>query len=292
MIAFIMSVYNKSLVEQFSASFNSIKAQEDVAIDFLLNIDGPIHPSLESFISGLTPAGAIRNIKIYRSDKNRGLAASMNRLILEEFANYEYFLRQDCDDYSALNRCKLQIKFLEANPSVDSVGTYFQSFNFNKFIEKKTEITTYPIEHLSISRQFAFQAPVAHATICFRKSFFIKAGIYSSEHSTFAEDSRLWYAGFYTGCIFANIPEVLYFVSESESQFKRRSGFLQILTIFKVRVRYIVHARLGILFLLPAIAEFFLRLLLSIILLLPFKETTNQVIMNCKKLKNYALNKK
>ena len=284
-ICFMLSIYSKTSVSEFIRAFKSIDEQEDVSVDLLINIDGPISEELNQCIAKLSTKKALKKIKIYKSSENRGLAASMNRLILEEFSNYDFFLRQDCDDYSATKRCKLQVSFLERNPLVDSVGSYFQSFNKNSL--EPSSVSVYPSDHESISLDFASKAPIAHATICFRKSFFIKAGIYAPDHTTYAEDTRLWYSGLYTGCVFANIPKVLYYVAEDESQYQRRSGLLQIITIFKVRVRYIVHARLGIFALFRAFLELALRLLVSIIVFSPFKKYTSPIISIYKKQHKY-----
>ena len=56
----------------------------------------------------------------------------MNKLILNNFNNYEYFARHDSDDFSSQDRLKSQIEFLKGNKCVDIVGTAFASFNKNQ----------------------------------------------------------------------------------------------------------------------------------------------------------------
>ena len=95
----LLCVYRNTESKLLKRSIESIKAQEDVKVDIGIHIDGEIREDVEKLINSLKPEGAIGAIKIYRSRKNRGLAAGLNTLILNEFGQYEYFCRQDCDDY-------------------------------------------------------------------------------------------------------------------------------------------------------------------------------------------------
>ena len=136
----------------------------------------------------------------------------------------------------------------------------------------------FPRNHDSISKAFAYSTPLAHATACFRKSFFIKAGIYQPNHNTLTEDNRLWYSAFYTGCKFANINKVLYFVGIEKNSYKRRSRIKQTIILFKIRCRFVIYNRLGFFYLLKAILEFILRLSISILIFIKLDFIANFIV--------------
>lgn len=240
----MMSVYRGTDVGLLKESMRSLERQTLREIDLAIYQDGEIEEKVQKFIDLYEPCGSLKRIVIYRSCENRGLASALNTIVLYSFASYEYFARQDCDDRSVPERLDIQKSYMDEYKDVDIVGTAFQGYDIET--GELCGIAEYPTEHDDIARLFASSTPIAHATAMMRKSFFVKAGLYSPNHKTLAEDTRLWYSAFYTGCRFANIDRVLYLVGEDDAQFVRRSKTRQIITIFKVRMRYIVHTRAGI----------------------------------------------
>ena len=275
-IAVIMSIFIKTNKKELMMAVESIENQEKTNLDLLIQIDGPVTNNVYDFIVNYEAKGSIANVKISISAECRGLAYSMNNLILKNFNQYEYFARHDSDDYSSSERILNQIKFLEDNKEVDIVGTAFRSFNPSN--NKLMHDSFFPTNHAAIAKRFAYSTPIAHATVIFRKSFFLKAGLYNPNHKTLAEDSRLWYAGFYMNCIFANIPEVLYFVSFNSKSYIRRSNIKQIIVIYKIRLRYIFNKKLGIIAFIKASLEFLLRLLLAVFVNLKLNFITSKLI--------------
>ena len=275
-IAVLMSIYEKTRINDLIKALNSIENQEKVFCDLLLNIDGNLDKDVESILNSYKPKGAIKNLKVFRSNKNLGLAASLNNLLLNNFLFYEFFFRHDSDDFSSPKRFSYQINFLRQNPEIDIVGTAFKSFDLE---DNKLMVESYfPSNHDSIAKAFAYSTPLAHATACFRKSFFIKAGIYQPNHNTLTEDNRLWYSAFYTGCKFANINKVLYFVGIERNSYVRRSQLKQTLILFKIRFRFIIFKRLGMSYMIKAILEFIMRLILSILISLKLNFLSNFIV--------------
>ena len=259
-----MSIYRETKIKELKKAITSIENQIEVSCDLLLNIDGELESQINKFLDIYKPKGSIRNIKIFKSNINMGLAASLNRLLLNNFVFYDFFFRHDSDDYSSKRRFISQINFLLKNPEIDIVGTAFESFDIgnNKLIVE----SYFPKNHDAIARAFAYSTPLAHATACFRKSFFIKAGIYQPNHHTLTEDNRLWYSAFYTGCKFANINKVLYFVGVDKNSYKRRSRLKQTIILFKIRFRFIIHKRLGFLSLIRSLLEFLSRIFITFLI--------------------------
>ena len=243
-IAVLMSVYINTSAREMREAYSSLANQEDVDLVLLLAVDGPISSELSQMIYGLLPKGAVSGIKIYNSLENRGLAAAMNLLILNEFNNYSYFVRQDSDDISLPPRVRTQIQAMNLDHDLDICGSSYELYDKDSC--NSLGIVEMPTSHIQIARAFKSSSPIAHPTAIFRPSFFVKAGLYSPNHATLAEDSRLWYSGLYVGCKFGNVSDVLYRLSADQSTFKRRSNIRQILIIYKIRMRYIVHVRLGL----------------------------------------------
>ena len=106
-----MSIYAKTKLKELIKAINSIENQEEVFCDLLLNIDGNIDKNIDYFLNNYEPKGSIKNLKILKSHKNLGLAASLNNLLLNNFIFYEFFFRHDSDDYSSKKRFSLSIKF-------------------------------------------------------------------------------------------------------------------------------------------------------------------------------------
>lgn len=288
-LAVIMSIYKKTKHYEIVRAINSLEKQSKVKFDLLLHIDGDLNLSVEKFVTNYIPKGAIKNFVLSKSSFCLGLAASMNNLLLKNFNKYEYFARHDSDDYSAKKRLKIQLDYLDNHKDVDIVGTAFGTFEGK--LKKSNDFSFFPESNKIISKAFAYSSPIAHATVLFRKSFFLKAGLYSPCHKTLAEDTRLWYSGFYTNCIFANIPKVLYFVSFDSLSYKRRSKIKQIFVIYKIRLRYIISRKLSKFMIIKATFEFFMRLTLAFLLAMNLNYLTKILIKHYQKKRNRKSNK-
>ena len=275
-IAVLMSIYKQTKIKELIKAIKSIENQIDVSCDLLLNIDGELRVEIKKFIKTYIPKGSIKNLKVSESSINMGLAASMNRLLLNNFVFYDFFLRHDSDDYSSKRRFISQINFLLNNPEIDVVGTAFRSFDLEN--NKLMANSYFPKNHDSIAKAFSYSTPLAHATACFRKSFFVKAGLYQPNHHTLTEDNRLWYSAFYTGCKFANLNKVLYFVGIDKNSYRRRSRLKQTIILFKIRFRFIIHKRLGFIYLLRASLEFIARITITFLIYFRLKFIANFII--------------
>ena len=268
-LAVIMSIFIRTELFEIKRAIESLEIQINIKFDLLIHVDGDIKKEVEIYITKYTPKGAIKNYIFSRTNISKGLASSMNNLILNNFSKYRYFARHDSDDYSAKNRLITQIDYLKNNLNIDIVGTAFFSFDSNT--KKIVSRSFFPINHSKIAEAFAYSTPIAHATVLFRKSFFLKAGLYHPNHKTLAEDNRLWNSAFYTNCLFANIKDPLYFVSIDPENYKRRSNILQIIVILKIRFRYLFSKKFNIFIFSKTLCEFFLRIFMSILVLLKLK---------------------
>jgi len=230
--AVIMSVYKNDRPEFVKEALNSLYVQTKKA-DIFVKIDGTVDKEIEKFLFSQKHEGKI--FYIDKRDRNRGLAVSLNELIKEILKkDYEYVFRMDADDVSAPLRFEKQLDFMEKNSNVDVCGTYIREFGDGIEYEKTVK---YPLTHDEMRKFFKKRVPMAHVSVCFRRSFFEKAGLYPEKEHITNEDTLMWLEGFKHGCVFANIDYVGVNVRVSKSFFNRRKGFKKVWYDFKNRLK-------------------------------------------------------
>ncbi len=227
----IMSIYKNDKLEYVKESLNSIYTQT-LKADIFIKIDGKIDKKLEEFLLSEKEKGNIKYLD--KREENRGLAISLNELIQEGLKqNYEYFFRMDADDISNADRFKNQIEFMKENKEIDICGTFIKEFGDGIEYEK---IVKYPLTHNEMFNFFKKRVPLAHVSVCFRKSFFEKAGLYPEKYHITNEDTLMWLKGFKSGCKFANINYIGVNVRVNKNFFRRRSSFKKVWYDFKNRL--------------------------------------------------------
>jgi hypothetical protein len=257
----ICSVYkNTRLLEfqEFYAAF--VEACHVCPCDIAIFLDGPLPPRLSQYIASLESSSLFKTYTIC-SESNIGLAGALNALIVDLLSRgYQYFIRADTDDLFPPSRFARLITFLRDNPSVDIVGSWARKFGaINDLVEL-------PLSHSDICSHFASsRLTMVHSSVAFRRSFFSKAGLYEPSRLSLIEDLRLWSSGFRSSAIFANIPEVLYYIRTSSDQASRRVGMRLSLAVFFVRLDHISSLGYGIAYYLNAIYELLLRSLASLV---------------------------
>lgn len=226
-----MSVYKNDKLTYVKEALNSLYNQT-LKTDIFIKIDGEVDKKLENFLFEEKYKGNIKYLD--KREENKGLAVSLNELIKEAIKqNYEYFFRMDADDISNIDRFKKQIEFMEKNKDIDICGTFIEEFGDGIDYKK---IVKYPLTHKEMFDFFKKRVPLAHVSVCFRKSFFEKAGLYPEKGHITNEDSLMWLQGFKNGCKFANIEYVGVKVRVNKDFFNRRRSFKKVWYDFKNRI--------------------------------------------------------
>lgn len=239
-IAVIMSIYKLDSLENVSLSIQSILNQTFQDFDFYVQLDGPIKPSVDSYLMSLTDS----RIHFFRREKNLGLAQSLNdllRIVLSQ--GYPYIARMDADDICFPERFEKQSHFFEEHEEIECLGTWAIEIKKNgeEFFRKQM-----PESHEECLNLFKKRDCMIHPTVMFRRSYFEKAGLYSTD-TYFAEDTMMWAQGFAAGCRFANVPEYLYYFRIDDNFFERRRGWKHAKNIFLLRckVNRMLHFGIG-----------------------------------------------
>ena len=218
----------------------------------ILVADGPLRPEVEAFLSD---AGIV----FHAHPVNRGLAYSLNRCLAIGMAEpgVGYFIRMDADDTTHPERFVRMTAFMDTHPGVDICGSFYHEMDEQERVFRSKR---FPVDHADMVRILPFGSPICHASACFRRSFFEKAGIYSIEpRHNLVEDIELWFRAVAKGAVFANIPEFLYNVRVSSGFYRRRS-LRKSLNELRVYVRGILALGFPIWRLAFPVARFLLRL--------------------------------
>ena len=219
-IAVIMSLYKNDVLQYVKLAVESILNQTYSNFDFYIQYDGPIRSEVDEYLSSLTD----ERLKIYKRDENKGLAHSLNDLLAIVMPmGYEYIARMDADDISLPNRFEKQIEYLNIHKDIDCLGGAINEIDENG--NDRGKITKYPCSPEECRVFFAKRNPVAHPTVMYRKSFFVKVGWQYPIDYVRNEDTRLWHEGYKFGCVIANLPDVLLNFRMTDAMFaQRRNG--------------------------------------------------------------------
>lgn len=134
-------------------------------------------------------------LKYFKNDVNLGISGTRNSLLQK--ACGEYIAVMDHDDVALPTRFEKQVGFLETNPDVGIVGSWYETFPVCKVKRK-------PADSQSIEQALFWSCPVLHPSVLMRKSL----PLYYEACFSPAEDLAL-YCRLVGKTKFANIQEVL-----------------------------------------------------------------------------------
>ena len=178
-----------------------------------------------------------KRLRILNHDENKGLAAALNACI--KIARGECIARQDADDYSAPERFRKQISYLEAHPECAVVGSAIHMYNENGVWATKS------FKQDPCKRDFLFAIPFSHGSLVFRKECLLRYLYRSIKRTRRTEDYELLMRLYAGGHIGANLQEPLYYYREDKESLIRRKYRYR---IDEAIVRTEGFYRLGILF--------------------------------------------
>lgn len=129
-----------------------------------------------------------KRIKLYRNDKNYGVAYSLNKGIASVDYDSKYIVRMDSDDISLSDRLEHQYQFMEKHPDVD-----FCSANIEYIDSEGKRLFKIPRYRSSesIMANLVFRCCIFHPTVVIRKHSVLRFDKLYDEGSK-CEDYRLW----------------------------------------------------------------------------------------------------
>ncbi len=231
-LAVIMSVYQNDKLVFLKESVQSILEQTFFEFHYYIIFDGPVSADIDVYISSLED----NRIKLFRLEKNGGLAGALNYLleIVLKDPGYKFIGRMDADDISMPARFEKQRNFLLANPDISCVGCWYEEIDEEG---KNNSYRRLPVGHEALRRLYFTRTPFAHPSVIYRRQLIEKSGFYPTD-TVLMEDNVLWAKALSQGLRFANIPEYLLKFRKDERFYTRRSGLKYgwnfILTRFKI----------------------------------------------------------
>ncbi|MDD3435733.1 MAG: glycosyltransferase [Candidatus Gastranaerophilales bacterium] len=193
-ISVIMTVYNTK-EEYLREAVESILNQTYKDFEFIIINDGSINNAKDVILSYDD-----KRIKYFENEKNIGLVKSSNKGL--DIAQGEYIARMDSDDISMPERFEKQIKFMEENPEITVLGTYFKILPTNETVKPPTKNDEI-VEHL-----LYVNSAFAHPSVMLKKSLLDKYSARYNENYQYAQDYGLWLS-LINKAVFANLDEVL-----------------------------------------------------------------------------------
>lgn len=162
-------------------TLDSLLAQSFQNFELLVCIDGSDDGS-ENMIS--TYIDDFSHLEIFVNSENRGLGATMNRLI--SHARGLYIAVAEQDDYYYPDRLQLQVEILRTNDHIGLVSGIAEFYNGNKVVSEFPGLLVkgeqYPIGNQMFLLNYREQIKVVNSCMMFKKKVHVENGLYFSSH--------------------------------------------------------------------------------------------------------------
>jgi glycosyltransferase involved in cell wall biosynthesis len=182
LVSVLMSVHNGA--RTVSAAVDSIRAQTFPDWELLLVDDASTDGTAELLTRLDDP-----RIRVLRNERNRGLAASLNRAFRESRGTL--IARMDADDVALPQRFAAQVAFLASHPEVDILGSAAILLDGSG---REAGISTRRETHGDIAASICKENPFIHPAVMMRRRVLEELGGYD-ESLRRAQDYDLWLRG-------------------------------------------------------------------------------------------------
>ena len=176
-VTVLMSVYNGE--KYLKEAIDSILNQTFNDFEFLVVNDGSTDKTED-----ILQAYDDLRIKIINNGKNIGLTKSLNKGL--KLAKGEYIARMDADDISMPGRLEREVEFLDKNPAVGLVGTYYLMINRKGNVLHTMKCLT---ESVELKEKLLRNNQFCHGSVMFRAECIKNLGSYREE---LGQDYDLW----------------------------------------------------------------------------------------------------
>lgn len=214
----LMSVYRNEKAGFLRESMQSVFDQTVPTDDFVLICDGPLTKRLDDVIDEMKKKFGKR-LRVIRNKENHGLGYCLRTGILE--CKNDLIARMDSDDISKEERCEKELEVFEKQSDLSAVGCLVGDFKVT--VEDIDTIRRVPEKNEDIIKFSKWRSPMNHPSVMFRKKDVLAVGNYPEVRN--CQDWYLWSNLLMDGHKLYNIQEVLVYMREDRTTFKRRSGW-------------------------------------------------------------------
>ena len=222
-----MAVYKKDNPEYFAIALDSMINQTVSPDEIVVVKDGAITEELQAVIDERT--SGVVEINAVALERNLGLGLALQNGIVA--CRNELIARMDADDYSAPERCEIQLRAFEQDPVLDIVGC--QAIEFVGTIDNVVGIRKVPLENKSIFKFAKMRDPFNHPSVMYRKSKVLQCGNY--RHRPGDEDTDLWIRMLQNGAACKNLEDSIFYFRFDENTYKRRKSWTNTKTLIGIR---------------------------------------------------------
>lgn len=219
-VTILLPVYNGA--ETLARAIHSIINQTYPDWQLLILEDGSNDATLS-----IAQSFRDKRIKIVSDGRHLGIVARLNQGI--QLCDSKYIARMDADDVSYPERLEKQVAFLNANPTIDLIGTAIRVVNREG---KSVRQHIFPTSHNQIvSQPWLKSISVAHPTWCGRVNWFKQ---WQYRDYVRNEDQELLLRA-HNESSYANLPDILLDYFETPSFSKKlvaRWGWITVLWSF------------------------------------------------------------
>src|SRR5262245_35990550 len=152
-VSVILAVHNGE--RYLSEAIESILHQSHSNFEFLIVNDGSVDATRNIILSN----GDSR-IRLIDNAERLGLPRSLNRALAT--ATGEYIARQDADDVSESDRLARQVAFLDRNPRMALLGTWFTVVDSNGAVVRHASL---PVDDFDLRWAMFFSNPFVHSSM-------------------------------------------------------------------------------------------------------------------------------
>jgi len=227
-ISVVMSVYNgENFIRE---SVGTILNQSFEDYEFIIIDDGSTDSSLKLLQEYANLHPCIRLVK----RKNSGLTKSL--IYGCNIANGKYIARQDVDDYSDLDRLKLQFDRLENDENLVLIGSWYEVLD-----ESNMSVIKKPIDDDKIiKRNMFYNNPFCHSSVMFRKDSYHNTFGYDMTYKT-TQDLDLWFKLAIIGKVGMVEQILVKRTLHKDSVSRSNNAWIQLKNSFTIRKKYL-HA--------------------------------------------------
>lgn len=196
LVTVFMPIYNSE--KYIAESLESILRQTYRNLEIILVDDGSTDRSVE-----IVESYNDNRIKLIKNEKNMGIPYTRN--VGLQNASGKFMAIMDSDDIALPERVEKQVEFLEKNPEIDVLGSYYY-----KFSDKKTrEIRLNYIHPNEINIVLMFYSPISNPSSMVRLETVRKHNLAYNLNYFVAQDYGFWVDISKVGGKIAVLPEFL-----------------------------------------------------------------------------------
>ncbi len=216
-LSVLLCVCHKDNPAHFVQALESVVNQTRPPDQVVIVADGPLTDGLNRVLEDFRGRRPLL-FTVARLAANQGPAQAWNYGLAR--CEHELVARMDADDVCLPERMEKQLSFLRKHPQVDVLGSYYSEFENND--TKPIALFRPPAAHAEICRYARTRNPLCHPSVMYKKSSVMANGGYI-EIPGFT-DYYLWIRMIESGCVLANIPEVLLHYRGGREVMARRGG--------------------------------------------------------------------